>query len=211
MRAVLLIALILQPLFCLAQPTSKQEQFEAILGYALCSNTFNRLYPQEKVFLHFDNTAYFSGETIWFSANVVDATTGDTARSSVLYVELLSPTGVVLQQRKLKVVEGRCHGAFPLVDASVQEANIKRGVLGYPSGYYEVRAYTRSMLNFDAECHFSRVFPVYESPDKEGAYENGALISFLMNKQMNSKSRTSKDVNACTQQPYVRTAETSSC
>ena len=28
---------------------------------------------------------------------------------------------------------------------------------------------------------------------------------------MNSKSRTCKDVNARTQQPYVRTAETSSC
>lgn len=195
MRAVLLIALILQPLFCLAQPTSKQEQFEAILGYALRSNAFNRLYPQEKVFLHFDNTAYFSGETIWFSANVVDATTGDTARSSVLYAELLSPTGVVLQQRKLKVVEGRCHGAFPLVDASVQEANIKRGVLGYPSGYYEVRAYTCSMLNFDAECHFSRVFPVYESPDKEGAYENAVIKKYKRMEQERPENKKLKALN----------------
>ena len=32
---------------------------------------FNRLFPQEKVYLHFDNTAYFRGETLWFSAYVV--------------------------------------------------------------------------------------------------------------------------------------------
>ena len=27
---------------------------------------FAEAYPQEKVYLHFDNTAYFLGETIWF-------------------------------------------------------------------------------------------------------------------------------------------------
>ena len=138
-----------------AQPLSKQEQLRSLLAYAVRANHFNALYPQEKVYLHFDNTAYFSGETIWFSANVMGATASDTAFSKVLYVELLSPTGVVLQQKKLKVEDGRCHGAFPLVDASVKEANAKRGVLGYPSGYYEVRAYTRSMLNFDAHGCFS--------------------------------------------------------
>ena len=28
-------------------------------------NAFNAMYPQEKVYLHFDNTAYFLEETIW--------------------------------------------------------------------------------------------------------------------------------------------------
>ena len=135
-------------------------------------NHFNRLCPQEKVYLHFDNTAYFQGETIWFSATVVKATDGTVADSKVLYVELLSPTGVVLRQQKLQVVDGRCHGSLPLVDASVDEANAKRGVLSYPSGYYEVRAYTRAMLNFDAHGCFSRVFPVYKAPKKEGDYAN---------------------------------------
>ena len=81
---------------------------------------FNRVCPQEKVYLHLDNTAYFQGETIWYAANVINATTGSEAASKVLYVELLSPTGVILQQQKLKVVDGRCHGSFPLVDAGVE-------------------------------------------------------------------------------------------
>ena len=122
----------------LAQSPALQEQAQAILMQAAHINHFNRLCPQEKVYLHFDNTAYFQGETIWFSATVVKATDGTVADSKVLYVELLSPTGVVLRQQKLQVIDGRCHGSLPLVDASVEEANAKRGVLGYPSGYYEV-------------------------------------------------------------------------
>ena len=155
-----------------AQQPTMQEQAQAILMHGAYINHFNRLCPQEKVYLHFDNTAYFQGETIWFSAHVAKATEGTVADSKVLYVELLSPTGVVLRQQKLQVIDGRCHGSFPLVDASVAEANAKRGVLSYPSGYYEVRAYTRAMLNFDSQGCFSRVFPVYKAPEKEGDYAN---------------------------------------
>ena len=155
-----------------AQQPTMQEQAQAILMQGAHINHFNRLCPQEKVYLHFDNTAYFQGETIWFSAHVAKATEGTVADSKVLYVELLSPTGVVLRQQKLQVIDGRCHGSFPLVDASVAEANAKRGVLSYPSGYYEVRAYTRAMLNFDSQGCFSRVFPVYKAPEKEGDYAN---------------------------------------
>ena len=159
----------------LAQQPTLQEQAQTILMQGAHINHFNRLCPQEKVYLHFDNTAYFQGETIWFSATVLKATEGTAADSKVLYVELLSPTGIVLRQQKLQVIDGRCHGSLPLVDASVEEANEKRGVLGYPSGYYEVRAYTRAMLNFDAHGCFSRVFPVYKAPEKEGDYSNPEL------------------------------------
>ncbi len=155
-----------------AQQPTLHEQSQSILMQGVRINYFNRLCPQEKVYLHFDNTAYFQGETIWFSATVVKATDGTVADSKVLYVELLSPTGVVLRQQKLRVVDGRCHGSFPLVDASVEEANAKRGVLGYLSGYYEVRAYTRTMLNFDSHGCFSRVFPIYKAPEKEGDYDD---------------------------------------
>lgn len=178
-----------------SHPTSKQEQLSSLLAYAVRAGHFNALYPQEKAFLHFDNTAYFSGETMWFSANVVDATTGDTARSKVLYVELLSPTGVVLQQQKLNVVDGRCHGAFPLVDVSVKEANAKRGVMGYPSGYYEVRAYTRSMLNFDAHGCFSRVFPIYETPEKEGDYDNPTMKQYRRKEEIRPEAKRTKAFN----------------
>ena len=111
----------------------------------------NQLFPQERVYLHFDNTAYYLGETMWFKAY---ATSGiaDNERpiSKVLYVELCAPEGYVVETKKYKLDEnGRCNGEFEL----------KPSLL---SGYYEVRAYTRYMLNWGDEAVFSRVFPVYD-------------------------------------------------
>ena len=151
---------------------------EKLVPYASRIGYFNRLCPQEKVYLHLDNTAYFQGETIWFAATVVNATNLGEAASKVLYVELLSPTGVVLKQQKLKVVGGRCHGSFPLIDNDVQEAVEKRGAIGYPSGYYQIRAYTRAMLNFDDAGIYSRVIPVYKAPDEEGDYADPVMRKY---------------------------------
>ena len=149
--------------------------FQALLSYVQNVYQFSQICQQEKVYLHFDNTAYFQGDIIWFSAYVVNATTQTPAQSKVLYVELLSPNGVVLKQLKLKVENGQAHGSFPLVETPIEEARALRGVMALPSGFYEVRAYTRSMLNFDEAGVFSRVFPVYEAPKKEGDYSNPAM------------------------------------
>ena len=42
--------------------------------------------------------------------------------------------------------------------------------MNYPSGFYEIRAYTNYMLNFNPETIFSRVFAVYERPKMEDYY-----------------------------------------
>lgn len=115
-------------------------------------------YPQEKVYLHFDNTSYYLGETIWFKAYVVQADRNNlTTLSKVLYVELLNAEGHLLDSRKLKIENGACNGEFKLNP-------IQYG------GYYEVRAYTRYMLNVEGNF-FSRVFPVYDKPNQEGQYK----------------------------------------
>ncbi|MBR4337506.1 MAG: hypothetical protein IKP91_04635 [Bacteroidaceae bacterium] len=163
---------------CVTLMAQTESDVAQLVTYAARINYFNRLCPQEKVYLHLDNTAYFQGETIWYAANVVDATTGGEAASKVLYVELLSPTGVVLKQQKLKVVNGRCHGSFSLIDTSVEEAVTLRGAIGYPSGYYQIRAYTRAMLNFDDAGVFSRVIPVYKAPEKEGEYDDPVMRQY---------------------------------
>lgn len=137
---------------------------------------FNKHFPQEKVFLHFDNTAYFQGEVIWFKAFVTHASTLQRAPSKVLYVDLLSPEGIVIEQQKLKVVAGQCDGAFPLIDASTSQSRSLRGMIAYPSGYYEIRAYTQNMLDFSPEAFFSRVFPVLSKPAKDGDYASGVIV-----------------------------------
>ncbi len=153
---------------------------------------FNQAYPQEKAYLHLDNRSYFIGDTLWFKAYVVNATTLQlTDVSKVLYVELLNDKGVEMETKKLRMENGQCHGGFILKD-------------NYYTGYYEVRAYTRNMVNFGNErltlfdfmdkyeraqsllsekeaqqslipdinhCLFSRTVPVYSRPDTAGQYK----------------------------------------
>ena len=165
----------------------------AMMRFAGNIHQFNQLFPQEKVYLQFDNTAYFEGDDIWFKAFVVKSSTLGRTESGVLYVDLLSADGVLLQQQKIKIVAGQADGRIQLVDYATEQARKLRGVRPYPSGYYEVRAYTQYMLNFDPGIIFSRVLPVYQTPEQEGNYSNPVIawdsIAFKKSRQHQEKVR----------------------
>lgn len=140
---------------------------------------------QEKVFIHTDNMCYFVGDTLWYKAYVVRADDLKyTDMSRLLYVELLSPDGIVVERQTLIVSDkGFSAGCFTLTDSLY-------------SGYYELRAYTRWMLNFNVRLHrysrddkysfyneqmaadffrqwdglYSRVLPVYTKPEQAGDF-----------------------------------------
>lgn len=140
---------------------------------------------QEKVYVHTDNNCYFMGDTIWYKAYVLRADNlRPTDMSKLLYVELLSPDGLVVERQRIVVSDkGFTCGQFALKDSLY-------------SGYYELRAYTRWMLNFnvaerpytvddrrrfysnqmakdyfrDWEDLYSRVLPVYSKPQTAGDY-----------------------------------------
>lgn len=141
---------------------------------------------QEKVYIHTDNQCYFVGDTLWYKAYVVQAgTLQPTNMSRLLYVELLSPDGLLVERQTIAVnAQGYTCGQFALKDSLY-------------SGYYELRAYTRWMLNFNVHLHrysiidrwaffnramaddffrvweglYSRVLPVYSKPEKPGDYD----------------------------------------
>jgi hypothetical protein len=146
---------------------------DSILAYMRHAMLFNEVMPQEKVYLHFDNTGYFKGETIWFKAYVVRADKGTpTDISRVLHVELVTPNGEVVQKRKLKVDDnGQADGSLTLDSI-------------YTTGFYEVRAYTRYMTNWGHTGIFSRVFPVFKKPKTEGDYSAPVIDRFSYNKRL---------------------------
>lgn len=120
--------------------------------------SFTKNYPQEKVYLHFDNTAYYLGETIWFKAYIVQADQNSLSQlSKILYVDLVSAEGYIIETQKLKIENGQCHGSLKPI--------------GNNGGFYEIRAYTSYMLNFGPENYFSRVFPVYDKPKTLGEFD----------------------------------------
>ena len=95
---------------------------------------------QEKVYLHFDNNCYFLGDTIWYKAYVVLADDNSPEPlSRILYVELLNEQGYLMERQQLQINKsGQADGCFAICDTLF-------------AGYYEVRAYTKWMLNFGYE------------------------------------------------------------
>ncbi len=117
---------------------------------------FDYEFPREKVYLHLDNNAYLEGETIWFKAYVVRASSlRPTNLSRVLYAELINDKGSIVEKKLLRIDSlGQAHGEFELK-------------LPVKSGYYEIRAYTREMTNWGTEACFSRVVPVFAASHDE--------------------------------------------
>ena len=155
---------LLSVLLCLLSlSVVKAQEANSILGYINHVMLFNKTMPQEKIYLHFDNTGYFKGERMWYKAYVVNASDGRPTRlSRVLYVEMLDPSGNVVKKQVLKIKNGESNGDFQLDSL-------------YVTGFYEVRAYTRYMLNFGNEAGFSRVFPIFKQPKAEGDYSQPTI------------------------------------
>ena len=154
--------------FCtalLAQVPSKGAKDDSNVAllkeYAINITDFNCRFSQEKVYLHMDNRSYYIGDTIWFKAYVMNALSlRPTHTSGVLYVELLNENGVEMEHKKLRVEDGMCHGEFSLEDS-------------YRTGYYEIRAYTRNMLNFGNEAPADIENLYMESAIQEGEDVSG--------------------------------------
>lgn len=132
-----------------------------IMSYLREAMHFNRAIPQEKVYLHLDNTGYFENETVWFKAYLVRTDRSSPSDlSKVLYVELLNMSGDVIKTTKWPVDSlGQSRGDLKLYS-----------LLG--SGFYEIRAYTRYMTSWGPLACYSRVIPVFKKPSEEGNYSD---------------------------------------
>ncbi len=161
--AALLFAALLLPCGVSGQTSADAAALSRLRTFVGNIQAFQRLFPQEKVYVQTDNTGYFRGETLWYKAYVVRTDSGHyTDLSRVLYVELVDPFGEVVETQKVPLVDGRGSGAFHL-----------KAVMS--SGFFELRAYTRYATNFDATGHFSRVLPIFERPATEGDYSQRVL------------------------------------
>ena len=137
-----------------------KKDLEQIVGRMNHVALFQKTYPQEKAYLHFDNTGYFENERMYFKCYVTRSDNGKPSNiSRVMYVDLLNPSGTVVKRCKLRLEKGEAHGDF-LLDSL------------YTTGFFEVRAYTRYMLNFGDDACFSRVFPIFNKLSADGDYRN---------------------------------------
>lgn len=162
MRYIATLLLVILSVAAYAQPTDSLAQ--RLMQRALAVRNFGKAMPQEKVYVHMDNTSYYQGDKIWFQCYVVTADNNrPTNLSKTIYVELLNPEGDIIERHTLPIVDGRAHGDFSLVH------------LPFHSGFFELRAYTRYMINFGDETIFSRIFPVFDLPETIGNYSERTM------------------------------------
>ncbi len=99
-------------------------------------------YQQERMYLHYDKSSYYAGETIWFKAYLM-AGILPSPDSKTLYVDWVDDNGKVLSHTVSPVVDATSNGQFD-IPAS------------YTGNMVHVRAYTRWMLNFDSSFLYSK-------------------------------------------------------
>jgi hypothetical protein len=106
------------------------------------TETYFDQYSQERMYLHFDKSSYFKGETIWFKVYMMDATLPADA-SKTVYLDWIDNKGNILS-----------HDAFPLVDG------IGNGQFNIPVEYVgksiHVKGYTKWMMNFDPDFFYNK-------------------------------------------------------
>lgn len=179
---ITLVSVLLSLLLSSLKAQIPDSIFQKLSGYIDAVENFGEAFPQEKVYLHFDNTSYYQGDPIWFQCYVVTSELNHPSNlSKTLYVELLNPGGEIVSKRILPIKDGRCHGSFELTQ------------LPFYSGFYEVRAYTKYMLNFGEEIIFSRVLPVFDKTKEPGNFKEKNIQKYAVYKYPQSRKRMTKD------------------
>lgn len=163
-------------LFLRSQNASSDIIFKQFFDNAVA---FADTYPREKVYLHFDNSSYYVGDTIWFKAYTVYAENNmPSTISKPLYVEMLDQTGHITQRQIIELNSGEGHGQIILNESTM-------------SGYYEIRAYTRWMLAFSEPSYFSRTFPIYQSA--QGERPERRISTYNLNPSMKQRPKNVTD------------------
>ncbi len=99
-------------------------------------------FGQERVYFHYDKSAYAPGETVWFKTYLMEGVYPADA-SRTLYTDWSDDKGKLLYRSVSPIVDGTTNGQFDVP-------------AGYTGKYIHVRSYTRWMLNFDTAFLYQR-------------------------------------------------------
>ncbi len=148
---VLGFAMMLTPMSLSAQELSKANT-EPISFSNYVTNSFINYYTtgglQEKLYLVTDKPFYSAGDTVYFSAFLVNSIYFNRSTDTkFIYVELVDATGIVVQRLRVIGDGGRFYNAIKL------PARIT-------AGRYTLRAYSKWQTNFDKNLLYSRVIEI---------------------------------------------------
>lgn len=139
--------------------------------------------PREQVYIHFNKSGYLPGDNIWFTAYVINPSTGLQSKLTTnLYVELFDTFGKLVEQKILFVKLGIASNVFILNDKQLP-------------GRYTFRAYTNWMKNVGSMEEFDTPLEVLGNVTKKDSLdklpfiydvqffaESGTLLKGVMNR-----------------------------
>lgn len=107
-------------------------------------------FPTEKVYLHLDKRTYTLGDDVWFSAYLLAGSSQiPSPLSSTLYVDIFDGSGLLLEQRKVRMEDGLGEGDFKISRFG-------------KTGTYQIKAYTAWMRNFGEDYFLTTSFVVVD-------------------------------------------------
>jgi hypothetical protein len=113
---------------------------------------YNERFPQEKVYLHFDNDAYTPGALVGFKAYLMSGP--DLSRlNRNFYTDWYDESGKLLSHQVSPIAMSSAFGTFLVPE-------------NYKGNTIHVVAYTQWMLNFDSSFLFRKKIRVLQSSDK---------------------------------------------
>lgn len=99
-------------------------------------------FPTEKIHIHFDKSIYNKEETIWYKIYILSGSEL-TSLSKNIYVEWYDTSGYMIKQTVAPLYQSTAKGSFDLPP-------------NYTGHFIHIKAYTRWMLNDDADFSYER-------------------------------------------------------
>ncbi|PWJ42690.1 TonB family protein [Sediminitomix flava] len=102
----------------------------------------------DKIYIQTDKPVYKPGETLWFSAFLLGGSTHTIQESSdIVYVDVISPKGDLVESLTLVCVDGQGAGDYHFSSSM-------------SGGIYTLKAYTKWMQNFGEACVYEKKIQV---------------------------------------------------
>ena len=116
--------------------------FLSLLIFPLFSIAQDYASTKEKIYIHTNHVFYRPGDIVYFKLYVVNAQDQAPAKvSDIVYVELISPSGTIVQKSNYGIRDGYSDGSFDFKTEA-------------PGGIYKIRAYTSWMQNEKDDLFF---------------------------------------------------------
>ena len=129
---------------------------------------YNAKAPQEKLYLHFDNSNHTNGQTIWYKAYLMNGFQ-PSLLSKNLYIDWYDENGVLISATATPIAYSYAAGHFKVPD-------------NYTGNNLHAIAYTKWMRNFDSAYFFQQHFKIVNNRTQSLAHEKNikeSSIQFL--------------------------------